>query len=135
MTAVNPSAYGTFFQTFRTDPQVVSTSVQPRLELRQLATVTPNAGRITTSPTQGAMSRQVVRNRMPAPQLIVHVRVVDDLAGQEHARSGKRCAPVGIVDRAIDAVAEAEFASQVDGQSARLITEIRRLDPLDDMLW
>ena len=57
---------------------------------------------------------------MPAiAQLIVDVRVVDDLAGEEDVAVGK--APprlVGVVDRAIDAVAEAELAGEMDGEPA-----------------
>ncbi len=53
MTAVKPSrAYRvTFFQTFSTDPQVVSTSVQPSPWSRASSCrVTPKAGMMTTSP-------------------------------------------------------------------------------------
>ena len=47
-------------------------------------------------------------------QLIVDVRVVDDLAGQEDGAIGKaRPRLVGVVDGAIDAVAEAELAREV----------------------
>ena len=50
-------------------------------------------------------------------QLIVHVRVVDDLAGEEHAPIGKPPARlVGVVHGPIDAVAEAELAGEEDGQ-------------------
>src|SRR5258705_295866 len=52
MTDVKPSAAYrlTFFQTFRTEPHVVSTSVQPRRSSASSSSmVTPNAGRITTS--------------------------------------------------------------------------------------
>ena len=52
MTAVPSRAYlWTFFQTLSTLPQVVSTSTQPVARRWFIsATVTPNAGRITTSP-------------------------------------------------------------------------------------
>jgi hypothetical protein len=52
MSAVNPSrAYvSTRFQTFSTDPQVVSTTTQPiSRSVLKSAIVTPNAGSITTS--------------------------------------------------------------------------------------
>ena len=53
---------------------------------------------------------------MPAgAQLVVDVRVVDDLAGQEDAPVGEPPARlVGVVDRAIDAVAEPEFPREMD---------------------
>ena len=51
-------------------------------------------------------------------QLFVDVRVVDDFAGQVHAAIGEALARlVGVVDRAVDAVAEAEFLREVDGQA------------------
>ena len=50
-------------------------------------------------------------------QLLVDVRVVDDFAGQIHAAIGEALPRlVGVVDGAIDAVAEAEFAREMDGQ-------------------
>ncbi len=62
-----------------------------------------------------------------APQLVVHVRVVDDFAGQEHAAIGEPLARlVGVVHGAIDAVAEAEFLGQMDRQPAGLPDEARR---------
>jgi len=71
MTAVKPSrAYRvTFFQTLSTDPQVVSTSAQPRSCSRASSwTVTPNAGMITTSPSPSGVSGSPgsLRNLMPA---------------------------------------------------------------------
>ena len=46
-------------------------------------------------------------------QLIVDVRVVDDLAGQKDVAVGKALARlIGVVDGAIDAVAEAELARE-----------------------
>ena len=55
-------------------------------------------------------------------QPIVDVRVVDDLAGQKDVAAGE-AAPrlVGVVDGAIDAVAEAELAREVDGQPAGVV--------------
>ena len=53
------------------------------------------------------------------PQLLVDVGVVDDLAGQEHPLVDEPLPGlVGVVDRAIDAVTEAELPRQVDGQPA-----------------
>ena len=47
----------------------------------------------------------------------VHVRIVDDLADQEDPPVGK-LGPgfVGVLDRAIDAVAEAELARETEGE-------------------
>ena len=68
-----------------------------------------------------------------APQFLVDVRVVDDFAGEEHLTVGEALARlIGVVDRAIHAVAEAELAREVDGQSARAEREVIRLDLLDD---
>ena len=53
-------------------------------------------------------------------QPVVDVRVVDDLAGQEDVAAGKP-APrlIGVVDRPIDAVAEAELAGEMEREPAR----------------
>ncbi len=68
------------------------------------------------------------------PQLLVDVGVVDDFAGQEHPLVGEPLPGlVGIVDRAIDAVAEAELPRQVDGQPALVVPEIAGSDALDDV--
>ena len=54
------------------------------------------------------------------PQLVVDVRVVDDFAGEEHRTIGKALARlVGVVDGAVDAVAEAEFAREMDASAGR----------------
>src|SRR3972149_3919775 len=53
MSAVNPVAENrsTFFHTFRTDPHVVSTRMQPMCLSRSISCmVTPTAGRMTPSP-------------------------------------------------------------------------------------
>ncbi len=50
------------------------------------------------------------------------------------ARSGK--APprlIGVVDRAIDAVAEAELARELDGQAAGPVGEVVGLDAIDEV--
>ena len=68
-----------------------------------------------------------------APQPIVDVRVVDDFAGQEDVSSGE--APprlVGVVDRAVHAIAKAELASEVDDQPAAGVLEIARADTIDE---
>ena len=64
----------------------------------------------------------VAQERDPhGPQLLVHVRVVDDFAGEEHAAVGKALARlIRVVDGAIDAVAEAELAREMDGEAAGL---------------
>ena len=91
--------------------------------------VTPNAGRITTS--SGDTPREV-EHRLAVgvvtgledldPHLAaaaVDVRVVDDLADEEDAPVGELPARlVGVLDRALDAVAEAEFAGEPDRDAA-----------------
>ena len=55
------------------------------------------------------------------PELGVHVRVVDDLADQEEAALRKLdTGLVGVVDRAVHPVAEAELAGQPEGERPRL---------------
>ena len=115
----------TFFHTFSTEPHVVSTSVQPCALERAPASpiVTPNAGRITTS-SGPSVVRVLAGIGQEADalraQLVVDVRVVDDLAGQEDAPVREALARlIGVVDGAVDAVAEAELAREVDGQPAR----------------
>ena len=50
-------------------------------------------------------------------QLVVDVGVVDDFAGQEHRAIRKPLARlIRVVDRAVDAVAEAELAREVHRQ-------------------
>ncbi len=98
-------------------------SVQPRRSRRSsIPTVTPNAGRITTSswPSAFTLASSCAHELDPhGPQLLVDVRVVDDLAGQEHAAVGEALPGlVGVVDGAVHAVAEAELAREVDGQAA-----------------
>ncbi len=68
-----------------------------------------------------------------AAEILVDVRVVDDLAGQKHTLVRKTLARlVGVVDGAIDAVAEAELAREMDGQPSGAIREIVGLDVIDD---
>ena len=67
-------------------------------------------------------------------QAIVDVRVVDDFAGQEDAAVGKPLTRlVRVVDGAIDAVAESELAREMNGEAARLMLEVVRLDLLDEL--
>ena len=59
--------------------------------------------------------------------LVVDVRVVNDLAGQIHALIGESLARlIRVVDGAIDAVAEAELPRQMHGEAAGLEREVRR---------
>ena len=86
---------------------------------------TPNAGRMTTS---RAADLGVADDRILGVgqdhdahllQSRVDVRVVDDLAEQEHAAIGKALPRlVGVLDRAIDAVTEPELARQLEPQVA-----------------
>ena len=99
-------------------------------------TVTPNAGRITTSsgPRRvGSLTRVGEEADAGRAQPIVHVRVVDDLAGQEDVAPGEPPARlVGVVDGAVDAVAEAELAREVDGQAAGFELIVVGADVVDD---
>jgi hypothetical protein len=59
---------------------------------------------------------------------------VDDLAGEEHFAIGEPLARlIGVVDGAIDAVAEAELPREVDGQTARPILVVGLLDRGDEV--
>src|SRR5690606_31270400 len=63
------------------------------------------------------------------PQLLVDVGVVDDLAGEVHAAVRKAAAGlVRVVHRAIDAVAEAELARQVDEETSGAVLIPGRAD-------
>ena len=67
-------------------------------------------------------------------QLIVDVRIVDDLPGQEDLLRRKALASlVRVVDRAIDAVAKAEFAGKVHGEPAGFKAIVLRLDVPDQL--
>ena len=115
-------------------------SVHPRWSsCCSIATVTPNAGRMTTSVALKLVEAfPFVGEKADAhgAQLLVDVRVVDDLAGQKHLAVGKPFARlVCVVDRAVDAVAEAEFAREVHREPVRAEREVLCLDALDDALW
>ena len=98
----------------------MSTITQPMPRSRSKSRiVTPNAGMITTS--SGSHAGEVELAVRPVMQeldahlleLPVHVRIVDDLAHQQEPPVGELVAGlVGVVDRAIHAVAEAELAGQ-----------------------
>jgi hypothetical protein len=68
----------------------------------------------------GGRIRSVGKQADPHPlQASVHVGVVDDLAGEEDAPVGELLPRlVGVLDRALDAVAEAELAGQLQGHGA-----------------
>ena len=66
-------------------------------------------------------------------EAVVDVRVVDDLAGQEDVAAGEpRDGLVGVVDGAVDAVAEAELARQVDGEAALLVAVVAGAHLVDE---
>src|SRR5206468_115401 len=59
------------------------------------------------------------------PKLFVDMRVVNDFAGEKYSLIGEPLAGlVGVVDGAIDAVAEAEFAREMDGQASCAIRKV-----------
>ena len=99
--------------------------------------VTPNAGSTTTSSgPSGCALRIGVAQELDAlgAQPVVDVRVVDDLAGQEDAAIRKPLARlIRIVDGAIDAIAESEFAREMNRQPARLVLKVVGLDALDQI--
>ena len=105
MIEVKPSsAYRfTFFQTFSTDPHVVSTRMQPRCcRSASSSIVTPNAGRMTTSAGVSTVERFArVGEEADAlrAQLGVDVRVVDDLAGQIDGAIAESAAAPGMRNR------------------------------------
>ena len=66
--------------------------------------------------------------------LIVDVRVVNDLAGEIHALIGESLARlIRVVDGAIDAVAEAELPREVHGEAAGLEREVGGFDLGDEI--
>ena len=140
MTDVKPSsAYRlTFFHTFSTEPQVVSTSVQPRFDER-LEQLDGDAER---RQDDDVVRRQRVERFAGVAEeadalranLVVDVRVVDDLAGQKDRAIGKALPRlIRVVHGAIDAVAEAELAREVHGEPAGLKREVGRLDGGDEI--
>ena len=103
---------------------MVSTSTQPIARSRSKSPmVTPNAGMMTTSSApiaekSNSPSSSAGQERdAHGPQLLVHVRIVDDLAHQEQPPVGElEPGLVGVVHRAIHPVAEAELARQPEGE-------------------
>ena len=66
-------------------------------------------------------------------QTIVHVRVVDDLAGEKDLAIRKPASRlVRVIDRAIDAIAEAELVCEVNGQPTDVVAEPGRAHAVDD---
>jgi hypothetical protein len=67
-------------------------------------------------------------------QAVVDLRVVDDLARQVDL-AARKAAPclVGVVDGAVDAIAEAEFAREVDDEPRELVAEPGGLDGRDQV--
>ena len=117
---------------------MVSTSVQPARDSRSSSwTVTPNAGRITTSSGPsgvGILVRIGKETDVLGAQLIVDVRVVDDFAGQEDVAIGEALARlIGIVDGAIDAVAEAEFTRENNREPSAGKAVVVRFDLLNEI--
>ena len=129
MSDVKPSrAYAsTRFQTFSTDPQVVSTITQPALAQRREVVDRHAEGREdhhvlgATTRVVEPVVRSATGGTMPISlQLRVHVRVVDDLARQDRSPVGELAARlVRVLHRALHAVAEAELPRQPDGDVAR----------------
>ncbi len=69
-----------------------------------------------------------------AAQPIVHMRVVDDLAGQEDAAIGKALARlIRVVDRAVHAVTESELAREMNGEPPLAKLKVFRFDLLDEI--
>jgi hypothetical protein len=121
-----------------TEPQVVSTSTQPMARRRwKSCIVTPKAGRITTSsaPSRRSRSRRPAAAEEDDPhrgELLVDVRVVDDLAHQEEsADRGTWAGLVGVLDRPIHPVAEAELARQPELERAGAQPVVARPEGVD----
>ena len=67
-------------------------------------------------------------------QLPVDVRVVNNLSSQVDLAIGKTVAGlVRVVDRTVYAIAKAELVRQMDGQTARCVTESGILDRIDEI--
>ena len=140
MIDVKPScAYRlTFFQTLSTDPQVVSTITQP---------MSAEALHVGRGHAEGRQHDHVLRAERRARRVgvaekldalgaeaVVDVRVVDDLAGEKHAAIRKPLARlIGVVDRAVDAVAEPELAREMDRETPGPVLEVVGLDLLDQI--
>ena len=106
--------------------------MQPASDSRcSSSTVTPKAGRITTSCGPEAPFRfDGIGQKADAlrAQLIVDVRVVDDFAGQKDVAVGKPVPRlIGVVDGAVHAVAEPELTGQKNGQAPGLESVVAAL--------
>src|SRR5579862_5069095 len=116
----------TRFHTLITSPQVVSTSTQPFSSSRlRVPTSVPNAGIITTSPA----FRRVISSSVGLGEiidahvadLVVDLGVVNDFAEQVNGFFGRKIFSRGIgkVNRALDAVAKAEFLRELHREAVR----------------
>ena len=67
-------------------------------------------------------------------QLLIHVRVVNDLAREvdRPVREPSACL-IGVIDRPIHTVAEPELPREVDGQPPGRVPVCRSLDPVDEL--
>ncbi len=95
---------------------------------------------------EGGKDHDVVRSqRLPAfsriaeepdvggAQLIVDVRVVDDLAGQEDVPSGEAAARlIRVIDRAVHSVTESELAREVNRDAAGGVLVVVAAHAIDD---
>ena len=115
----------TRFQTLITSPQVVSTNRQPLASsCCRIETSVPKAGMMTMSSffkscDVGVLLLAGEELDAHGADLVVHLGVVDDLAEDINRLIGKDLAGgVGQVNGPLDAVAEAEFLGQLDGQIA-----------------
>src|ERR1017187_5160273 len=152
----------TRFQTLITSPQVVSTSTQPFSSSRlRVATSVPKAGMIATSPARkrppangdfrakggndrhvaGLQSCQFILGRLgrndldaQVANLVVDFRVVNDLTEQVNGFFRRKIFSrrVGEINRALDAVAKAEFLREFDGEVAGGDHVAVGTDALDD---
>jgi hypothetical protein len=97
----------------------------PLVELRELGDGHAKGGQdddVVRPERRAILARIGQEPDAPRAQLIVDVGIVDDLAGEKDALVRKLLAGlVRVVDRAIDAVAEAEFGREMDRQAAGLI--------------
>ena len=121
-----------------TDPHVVSISVHPTtvelLELLDRDTEGRQNDDIGNVDLLNRLSRITQEADAGVTQPTVNLRVVDDLTGQEDPTVGESSARlIGVVDGAVDAVAETELGSKTDHQTAFLPSELRALDLVDEL--
>jgi hypothetical protein len=113
-------------------------SVQPRCSSAcSIDTVTPNAGQdddVVLAELFERLAGIAQEADAHRAQLIVDVRVMDDLAGQKHGAIGKAAARlVGVIDRPVDAVTEPELAREANRQPAGSISEVLRFDAVNQV--